>query len=274
MKNTISLESISKCIDEKYEILEEECYKNLYYGKFLVCTNIKSCMTFVCSAGIYKVFAVQNENNKWAIIHNGRILINFIINDIVNYFLCYESYFGKKLPGLKKSENVPSEILFLITDNDKFGLFSMSNGLILFPQEKPISLFRYGFQLEDDLYSYDGIFQFNKKMAEYCSHDNRHYTYKTSNNDYFLITDYHGIDDFIPSHRGGIFKLKKIKRSGEEIYAIDDYTFDGHKLKKNGEVIEYKRSEYDDFQYDDEDSWNAMTDGQYGDYPGPGWDFN
>lgn len=26
------------------------------------------------------------------------------------------------------------------------------------------------------------------------------------------------------------------------------------------------------YEWTDEDAWDAMTDGQYGDYPGPGWD--
>lgn len=34
--------------------------------------------------------------------------------------------------------------------------------------------------------------------------------------------------------------------------------------------------DYDDYdssyEWTDEDAWDAMTDGQYGDYPGSGWD--
>jgi hypothetical protein len=26
------------------------------------------------------------------------------------------------------------------------------------------------------------------------------------------------------------------------------------------------------YEWTDEDAWDAMTDGMYGDYPGPGWD--
>lgn len=42
-----------------------------------------------------------------------------------------------------------------------------------------------------------------------------------------------------------------------------------------------KYDDYDDYDYDDydsgyewtdEDAWDAMTDGMYGDYPGSGWD--
>ena len=32
------------------------------------------------------------------------------------------------------------------------------------------------------------------------------------------------------------------------------------------------RYENDGHEWTDEDAWDAMTDGMYGDYPGPGWD--
>lgn len=34
-----------------------------------------------------------------------------------------------------------------------------------------------------------------------------------------------------------------------------------------------EREEYDSgYEWTDEDAWDAMTDGMYGDYPGSGWD--
>lgn len=47
--------------------------------------------------------------------------------------------------------------------------------------------------------------------------------------------------------------------------------FDNHSNDYDDDYDE--REEYDSgYEWTDEDAWDAMTDGMYGDYPGSGWD--
>lgn len=269
MEKIISPQSISKYFEDSYKISEEDECMSLYYNNYRVCKNIKACKIFLSGRRKYKIFAIQNESNKWALIYNGIFLIHFLLKDVT-----YKPFVGQTLRYLKNVDHAPDGILILVTDNDKIGLFSMRKGLILFPQEKSISLYRYGFNAGNDVYNYDGQFQFNEKDGEYYAQNKTNFIFETFSKEYFLITDYDCGYNSYPSHRGGVFKLKKTTLSGKEVYVVDDYIYDGSDLTRGGEIIENRISEDDYCPYDDEDSWNAMTDGQYGDYQGTGWDFD
>lgn len=60
------------------------------------------------------------------------------------------------------------------------------------------------------------------------------------------------------------FYHEKAKVEDGIVYINDDYVWDG--------TFRYLRSENPTECWTDEDTWDAMTDGMYGDYPGPGWD--
>lgn len=81
----------------------------------------------------------------------------------------------------------------------------------------------------------------------------------------------------------------KLIDDGEEYTALEylrKYKGDDEEVKKKLAELEEKFAEEDDddddyyddydggggYEWTDEDAWDAMTDGQYGDYPGPGWD--
>lgn len=109
------------------------------------------------------------------------------------------------------------------------------------------------------------------------------------------MTDY----DFLGSYHGGICDAAMSNRYGyvdERLEAVvpcrydGAYFEDGKNFVKEGyrrymidsqfKLIEYHslddESNYDYQDYSDygRDTWNAMTDGQYGDYPGPGVDYD
>ncbi|WP_315402952.1 hypothetical protein [Hoylesella saccharolytica] len=56
-------------------------------------------------------------------------------------------------------------------------------------------------------------------------------------------------------------------------YSLEFFPFDlGLTNQIDNEEINYNQSSDMDYQWTDEDTWDAMTDGQYGDYPGSNWD--
>lgn len=187
------------------------------------------------------------------------------------FFSIYHEY----VPYLSQYKVSKDGILLLVTDNLNVGLFSMQYGVILMPQDTPLYLHDYGFSVGDNFYNYDGHFQFNKKEGKYIyTNGNKFYRiFRNNNEEVFLISVKCGKDS-INVDGGGIFKMKKIVKGNSILYCVEDFVFDGHFLERGKTLIENPNYEDDFCTCDDEDTWNAMTDGQHGDYPGTGWEIH
>jgi hypothetical protein len=83
-------------------------------------------------------------------------------------------------------------------------------------------------------------------------------------------------------HQGWFLRYYKITDDGTLIQMADDLNIFNPKRHKwfpyyfNDKYYDvgfYSNDHSDNrYKYTDEDAWDAMTDGMYGDYPGPGWD--
>ena len=79
--------------------------------------------------------------------------------------------------------------------------------------------------------------------------------------------------EYLRKYKGDDDNVKK------KLAELEEYFEDDEELDEGEEYDEYD-DYYDDnedyqgggYEWTDEDAWDAMTDGQYGDYPGPGWD--
>lgn len=85
--------------------------------------------------------------------------------------------------------------------------------------------------------------------------------------------------EYLRKYKGDDDNVKKKLAELEEYFEDDEDFEDDEELDEGEEYDEYD-DYYDDnedyqgggYEWTDEDAWDAMTDGQYGDYPGPGWD--
>jgi len=102
---------------------------------------------------------------------------------------------------------------------------------------------------------------------------------RSANNDYeYAIVDYakYLLDEkneryealcYLRKYKGDDEEVKKLLAQLEDEFKANDDDDDDFDDDDGGGYYD----DYDEPDYD-RDSWDALTDGQYGDYPGPGWD--
>lgn len=135
------------------------------------------------------------------------------------------------------------------------GIYSFKNGIVavktnnhnsMIINHKNENIFAIGFECENIRYSDSGTF--SNDSITYSSLSRR---LKRNSIEWLDIINYHKGED-----------MSYLIRTEEEYKDC---------IEKEREARR-RRNSYSDYEWTDEDAWDAMTDGQYGDYPGSGWD--
>lgn len=157
------------------------------------------------------------------------------------------------------------DMLFFVNKLDKnnkiYSIFSLHDGYQFGPYEySEIDVYENGVILDDKyVVEFTG---FVKDVSGYEKIDEENNVYYNKESDrWFILEDADG--EFL--HYLDDSNYPEIKEADLCDYRYE-YNIETKKLKKQQKYI----SDYDrDY---DRDAWDAMTDGQYGDYPGSGWD--
>lgn len=163
-------------------------------------------------------------------------------------------------------------IRFQNRDKKSFALFSLKRGYIWGPFiYQSIEEYHRGVIIDEKyVIEYSGyvkdIFGYERIEGKYVFDDIRHDVFikKESNSCYILL------DAYCLMPQMEMVELKSNDEVHNNIFELElgkiTFTFNAN----TKELTVDDSSERDDWT--DEDAWDAMTDGAYGDYPGPGWD--
>lgn len=152
----------------------------------------------------------------------------------------------------------------LSIDNEKdqlYSIFSIKEGFIFGPQKYEwIEELNYGVILDDHIaIEKDGyVFDFEKYERNGMLYFNK------DKNDYKLLLD---LEDgiFFTMEEDCIYS-EIVKYEFENVYGKVTYTYN----KESGELREELERDSGGYQWTERETWDAITDGQYGDYPEEG----
>ena len=172
----------------------------------------------------------------------------------------------------EEETDMEESVLCVITNDGKTGFYSIVRGWLVQPEEVEVLDYYSDYLIfnqsvinkNGNVSRFNDILHFINKTG-----DNSAY-YDSSQNKYVIINEegfvYESLDEIeteiLVSNKLDSFHKKQIILN----ISTKDLTI---KMNPN-----YKDYDYcpDPNEWTDEDSWDAMTDGMYGDYPGPSWD--
>ena len=174
-----------------------------------------------------------------------------------------------------ESDDELERVVHVVTNNEEHGYYSLLDGWLVKPQ-KIVNFDLYDKYLIFNKHVIDKkgkITHFND-ILEYVDKTGQNSAYLDSSQNKYIIID----------SEGNVYEhLLQVEQGILANNSLGDY--DEYQLTLNISTKELKKiynSNYkghDDISYcpvpkgwTDEDSWDAMTDGQYGEYPGSGWD--
>lgn len=174
-----------------------------------------------------------------------------------------------------EDEDELERVVHVVTNNEKHGYYSLLNGWLVKPQ-KLVVFDIYDNYLVFNKYVIDkkGKITYFNDILKYVNKAGQNSAYLDSSQNKYIIID----------SDGEVYKnLLQVDPGILVNNSLGDY--DEYQLTLNVSTKELKKiynsnyKRHDDALYcpdpnewTDEDAWDAMTDGQYGDYPGSGWD--
>lgn len=174
-----------------------------------------------------------------------------------------------------KDEDELERVVHVVTNNEKHGYYSLLNGWLVKPQ-KIVVFDLYDNYLIFNKYIIDKrgrITHFNN-ILEYVNKTGQNSAYfDSSQNKYIIINSEGNVYEYLLQVEPDILANNSLGDYDEYQLTLNISTKELKKIYNSN----YKRHDDalycpDPNEWTDEDAWDAMTDGQYGDYPGSGWD--
>lgn len=175
-----------------------------------------------------------------------------------------------------ESEDDLEKVVHVVTNNEEHGYYSLLDGWLVKPQKMVV------FDLYDNYLIFNNyiinkrgsITHFNN-ILEYVNKTGQNSAYFDSSQNKYIIIDSEGqVYENLLQVEPNILASNSLEYYHEYQLTLNISTKELKKIYNSN----YKRHDDDSFccpdsnEWTDEDAWDAMTDGQYGDYPGSGWD--
>lgn len=174
-----------------------------------------------------------------------------------------------------EGEDELERVVHVVTNNDMHGYYSLLDGWLVKPQ-KIVVFDLYDNYLIFNKYIIDkrGRITYFNDILEYVNKAGQNSAYIDSSQNKYIIIDSDGevYKNLLPIEPD-ILVSNNLDSYHE--YQLILNTLTKELIKKNNPNYKEKDDSCycpDPNEWTDEDSWDAMTDGQYGDYPGSGWD--
>lgn len=174
-----------------------------------------------------------------------------------------------------EGEDELERVVHVVTNNDMHGYYSLLDGWLVKPQ-KIVVFDLYDNYLIFNKYIIDKrgrITHFNN-ILEYVNKTGQNSAYfDSSQNKYIVINSEGNVYEYLLQVEPDILANNSLGDYDEYQLTLNISTKELKKIYNSN----YKRHDDalycpDPNEWTDEDAWDAMTDGQYGDYPGSGWD--
>ena len=182
---------------------------------------------------------------------------------------------GVSFIGSEEDLTPKDMVLQIVTNDEKYGYYSLLDGWLVKPQ-KIVVFDLYDYYLVFNKYIIDkkgGMTKFNDILKFVNKAGQISAYFDPSQNEYIIIDSDGHVYKNLPQREPDILVSNSLDRYHEYQLIFNISTKELTK-NYNPDYKEHDNSLYcpDSNEWTDEDAWDAMTDGQYGDYPGSGWD--